>query len=152
MTSRKELHVIDGPTVGPGQHLEIGVVIAWAPDGSFLEADITELRVAADDPPAPAKSIRSAVHHHVLHVLRGIEPATDWQIIRSWRYSNPDAPEASTASIRSRRAELVRAGLIEQAGLTTSVPGRRSSRTWKVTEAGRSSLTPYKPMEGEPNR
>lgn len=142
MTRRKELHVIDGPTVGPGQHLEIGVVLVWTTGGSFLEADVTEIRVAPDEPPAPGKSIRSDVHRHVLHVLREIEPATDWQIIRSWRWGDRDAPEASTASIRSRRAELVRAGLIEEAGRTVSVPGRRSSRTWKVTEAGRSSLTP----------
>ena len=60
-----------------------------------------------------------------------VRPRTDVDIVeiyRNFKY----APRASESGIRSRRAELVAAGLIEDSGERRKLPSGRNAIVWKL--------------------
>lgn len=61
-------------------------------------------------------------------------PMTDQQLIRAYQeaVSNKIAPEASESGIRSRRAELVDAGLVIDTGNYGTTPSGRRSKIWRA--------------------
>lgn len=67
---------------------------------------------------------------YILEALRS--PRNDHQMIQAFR-SMLNAPAVSDQSIRSRRAELVDAGLIEDSGQREKMPSGRWSIVWERT-------------------
>jgi hypothetical protein len=60
-------------------------------------------------------------------------PATDVELVE--RYNNDrQAPRASESGIRSRRAELVEMGMVEDSGLRQKLASGRNAIVWKRTE------------------
>ncbi len=49
-----------------------------------------------------------------------------------WATSNFDAPSASESGIRSRRAELTRAGKLRDSGLRAMLPSGRKAILWEL--------------------
>jgi hypothetical protein len=70
------------------------------------------------------------------------EPATDQELVTRWRARWPES-HASDSSIRTRRHELARAGLVEHGGVVR-LPSRRFAIVWRRAAA----LTPPLPMTG----
>lgn len=66
----------------------------------------------------------------ILEALR--QPRNDLDMIQSFR-SMLGAPEATDQSIRSRRAELVDDGLVEDTGERVKMPSGRYSIVWQRT-------------------
>jgi len=64
----------------------------------------------------------------ILEALR--QPRNDLDIVTSFR-SMLGAPAATDQSIRSRRAELVDAGLVEDSGERVKMPSGRYSIVWQ---------------------
>jgi len=59
-------------------------------------------------------------------------PATDVELVE--RYNNDrNAPRASESGIRSRRAELVEAGMVEDSGQRVKLPSGRNAIVWQRT-------------------
>lgn len=59
-----------------------------------------------------------------------VRPRTDVDLVDAYR-NLKGAPTASESGIRSRRAELVAAGLIVDSGARTKLPSGRSAIIWK---------------------
>jgi hypothetical protein len=60
-----------------------------------------------------------------------VRPGTDVDLIQ--RYNNSKhAPRASESGIRSRRAELVKLGLVQDTGLRTRLASGRQAIVWQV--------------------
>lgn len=83
---------------------------------------------------AAAVANASQVQRAVLEILASVGPVTDEQIIR--RYRTLFGWDATDQSIRSRRAELVRVGLVEFAEIYGLSQTGRRSREWTLTAAG----------------
>ena len=60
-------------------------------------------------------------------------PATDVELLERYR-NDRNAPQASDSGIRSRRSELVEAGMVEDSGLRQKLPSGRNAIVWKRTE------------------
>jgi hypothetical protein len=65
---------------------------------------------------------------YVLRALR--RPRNDSQLIEAYR-SYKTAPKASESGIRSRRAELVALGKVDDSGKRVKMPSGRSSIVWE---------------------
>lgn len=65
---------------------------------------------------------------YILEALR--EPRNDHDLIQTFR-SMLSAPPATDQSIRSRRAELVEDGLVEDSGQRAQMPSGRYSIVWQ---------------------
>lgn len=65
---------------------------------------------------------------------RADRPMTDNQLIGwyFWAISNIEAPHASDSGIRSRRAELTRAGKLRDSGLRAKLPSGRNAIVWEL--------------------
>ena len=79
-----------------------------------------------------AESVQNitATKAYVLKALR--RPRNDAQLIEAYR-SYKTAPIASESGIRSRRAELVDAGLVRDSGKRVKMASGRSSIVWEVS-------------------
>ena len=66
----------------------------------------------------------------ILRVLKK-RPRTDVELIEVFR-DYKTAPNASESGIRSRRAELVRQGLVKDTGIRKMLPSRRWAIVWTV--------------------
>ena len=64
---------------------------------------------------------------YILQALR--RPRTDIQLIEAYRAIGK-APQASESGIRTRRAELVRKGLVVDAGIKQVLPSGRMAIVW----------------------
>lgn len=64
----------------------------------------------------------------ILEALR--EPRNDYDMIKTFR-SMLGSPEVTDQSIRSRRAELVDAGMVEDSGEKAKMPSGRWSIVWE---------------------
>jgi hypothetical protein len=72
----------------------------------------------------------SQTQYYIWLALR--RPATDTELVE--RYNNTArAPRASESGIRSRRAELVELGMVEDSGLRQKLPSGRNAIVWKRT-------------------
>lgn len=90
-------------------------------------------RARATDPQTSheaAESVKevTATQQYVLKALR--RPRNDTQLIEAYR-AFKTAPPASESGIRSRRAELVKRGLIEDSGNRVRLSSGRNSIVWK---------------------
>lgn len=65
---------------------------------------------------------------YILRALR--RPRNDAQLIEAYR-AYKTAPRASESGIRSRRAELVDAGLVDDSGKRVKMPSGRFSIVWE---------------------
>lgn len=65
---------------------------------------------------------------------RAGKPMTDNQLIGwyFWAVSNIEAPRASDSGIRSRRAELTRAGKLRDSGARHQLPSGRNAIVWEL--------------------
>lgn len=63
-------------------------------------------------------------------------PMTDWQIANRYPTMFAHLCEQSDASLRTRRTELVKLGLVAQAGREPANDRHRSAARWKLTETG----------------
>jgi hypothetical protein len=72
----------------------------------------------------------TATQEYVLKALK--RPRNDTQLIEAYR-SYKTAPRASESGIRTRRAELVDAGLIDDSGKRVKMPSGRYSIVWERT-------------------
>lgn len=70
---------------------------------------------------------------HVLNVFRTCDwfDMTDEELIDLYKWSGQ--PPQTDSGIRTRRCELVRAGLVEWTGETRPTRAGRASRTWKLS-------------------
>ena len=77
-----------------------------------------------------ADSVRDVTltQEYILKALR--RPRNDSQLIEAYR-SYKTAPRASESGIRSRRAELVDAGLVDDSGRRIKMPSGRFSIVWE---------------------
>lgn len=78
----------------------------------------------------------TAAHLRILYVLGELGSATDTQLARRWaphvaRRSSDAWPTISDSGIRSRRAELVRWGLVEKTGAWGKTLNGGPSRIWQ---------------------
>jgi hypothetical protein len=68
------------------------------------------------------------------YILKALKrPRNDTQLIEAYR-GYKTAPRASESGIRSRRAELVDAGLVDDSGNRVKMPSGRFSIVWERTE------------------
>jgi hypothetical protein len=77
-----------------------------------------------------AESVKNVTltQEYILRALR--RPRNDVELIEAYRgYKN--APRASESGIRSRRAELVDAGLVDDSGRRVKMPSGRFSIVWE---------------------
>lgn len=87
-----------------------------------------------------AESVRriTATKFVILDLLT--RAACDEDLVERYNFrTHHGAPKASPSGIRSRRKELVDAGLVEQYGLDWTASGR-SAIVWGLTVAGRDAL------------
>jgi hypothetical protein len=77
-----------------------------------------------------ADSVRDVTltQEYILKALR--RPRNDSQLIEAYR-GYKTAPQASESGIRSRRAELVDAGLVDDSGRRIKMPSGRFSIVWE---------------------
>jgi len=80
-----------------------------------------------------ADSVRdiSKTQQAILDVLINV-PMCDERLVSYWEFWQEDFPKATPQSIRSRRAELVKMGLVEYAGYDERMTTGRYGRVWKV--------------------
>ena len=72
------------------------------------------------------------VQERVLSLLRILGPTTDDELIGWWLEYNPDT-RATDQSIRSRRAELVRKGLVRDSGRDGKSKHGNKATVWEAT-------------------
>jgi len=79
-----------------------------------------------------AESVRNVTttHEYVLRALR--RPRTDPELLEAYRQFKR-APRASESGIRSRRAELVRAGLVRDSKRRVRLESGRRAIVWEKT-------------------
>ena len=79
-----------------------------------------------------AESVRNVTttHEYVLRALR--RPRTDRELLEAYRQFKR-APRASESGIRSRRAELVRAGLVRDSKRRVRLESGRRAIVWEKT-------------------
>lgn len=77
-----------------------------------------------------AESVRdvTATKAYILQALK--RPRNDAQLVEAYRAMD-GAPHASESGIRSRRAELVEAGMVIDSGQRVKMPSGRSSIVWQ---------------------
>ena len=85
-----------------------------------------------------AKSVRNitAVHEHLLQILRSNGPANDEQLLATWLllHAKGHVPRVSDSGLRSRRSELVARGLVKDSGARVKMASGRNSIVWMVTK------------------
>lgn len=90
------------------------------------------------DAAASVKHIRIS-QRCVLAVLRTHSPLTDEELVTMYedaRRRFQVFPPQSPSGIRTRRAELVKQGLVEYTGTKRPLASGRMAQTWQVTHAG----------------
>lgn len=94
------------------------------------------------DPLTSHEAAESSTYEHtsktqlaIMAILR-YESMTDTEIINAYRDLEDfgDVPRASDSGIRSRRAELVEAGLVSDSGEFRLTPANRKSIVWELTK------------------
>lgn len=90
---------------------------------------ITSHEAAASDLPESQSKTQLAIL-----VILGYGPMTDTEIIRTYSdlYQFGDVPRASESGIRSRRAELVAMGKVEDSGEFRLTPSNRRAIVWRL--------------------
>lgn len=118
------------PVLRRGDRLEVEVRCISSPaDGALLALELQAHRVIRA---RRAATCSSPVHDRILDILREHGPMTDHQIRRAWGWGCQDPPPASAAGMRTRRAELVQAGLVEREGTELMTTGSRRAAVWRV--------------------
>lgn len=86
---------------------------------------------------AAAASVRKVTetHRRILAILLGTGPMTDEQIGFAWRRLTDE--KISPSGLRSRRAELVKSGLVEDSGEVARTESNRATIVWRISDAGR---------------
>ena len=89
-----------------------------------------------------AESIRDLTERQwaVLASLDSHGEMADHVLVEYYGFRVPGVVEQSPQSIRSRRAELVKAGLVEHTGEYVKTYSGRRARVWAVTDKGREAL------------
>lgn len=95
----------------------------------MAKARKTDLQTSHD----AAKSVRNITmtKHYILQCL--VRARTDVELVEAYKKLKK-APKASESGIRSRRAELVREGLVHPTGLEVKLPSGRYAKVWQVTK------------------
>ena len=93
---------------------------------------VTSHEAALEQRPAKVGTVQRVI----LKVLDRFGPLTDEQLVERFDEHvavSEDAPPVTPQSIRTRRAELVCAGKVREAGFARSTRGNRA-RTWTVQD------------------
>ena len=94
---------------------ELDPITSWEAAASSTEEHTTKTQIA------------------ILAILRW-QPQTDTEIVRAYRDLEDfgDVPRASESGIRSRRAELVAKGLVEESGEYRKTDSGRRAIVWRL--------------------
>jgi hypothetical protein len=102
-----------------------------------------EARARSTDPDTSHDAARSIgslrlneVREAILALLR-VRPLADWMLVEFY-LMDASLPKQSPQSIRSRRADLVRMGLVEKDGTAPHPETGRRHTLWRATPAGAS--------------
>lgn len=93
-----------------------------------------------------AGSVRNVTdtHRRILDLLAAFGPDHDEGLLSTWSLmqgAEPDAwPHISPSGLRSRRAELVRGGLVQDTGERHKTKSGRATIVWALTDAGWEAL------------
>ncbi len=88
---------------------------------------------------AQSAAKRSIVLSAVLTVIRNHAPISDEQIAEHWeamRWLDAELPDVSESSLRTRRAEAVRQGLVRDSGRRGTTKRGSSCVLWEAVERG----------------
>jgi len=78
------------------------------------------------------KKTIEVVRQNIYMILKS-KPMVDWDMIDKYR-TRKRAPKASTSGLRSRRAELVRMGLVKDSGKRIKLRSGRYSIVWEAVK------------------
>jgi hypothetical protein len=78
------------------------------------------------------KKTIEVVRQNIYMILKK-KPMVDWDMIDMYR-TRKRAPKASTSGLRSRRAELVRMGLVKDSGKRIKLRSGRYSIVWEAVK------------------
>ena len=80
--------------------------------------------------------------HRAQLILLYVEPATHDELWTKFNVHKADLgwPSSSQSGFRSRIAELVNAGLVEDSAKRVTTPSGRPSIVWRLTERGRAAV------------
>lgn len=137
-------------------HSQLGLpdrneILGWIVEAQEYVANWIEERYVDEKPP-PARSF-TAAHLRVLFVLASLGSATDTQLSRRWaphvaRRSSDAWPTISDSGIRSRRAELVKWGLVEWSGAWGKTLNGGPSKIWQPVSLERRGREGFEPVPG----
>lgn len=100
---------------------------------TLFEATPKARRTDPDTSHAAASSVHDLRQRQaaVLFALRAIGPSTDEKLVARYDRIFPAIPQ-SPSGLRTRRHELVTAGLVEWAGTKQPLASGRMARVWRV--------------------
>lgn len=80
-----------------------------------------------------AESVQNLTETQKFILKALVRPRTDVELVEAYRAFKL-APRASESGIRSRRAELVQAGVVVDSGDRTKLPSGRMATVWRLAE------------------
>jgi len=81
-----------------------------------------------------ARSVRNLTNKQtaVLSVLKGFDEMTDVELVKQYQFIYGTIIPQSDSGIRTRRAELVKKGLVKDTGKTATLPSNRRAILWRA--------------------